>query len=260
MNQVQQQAAASVSGTPDEIERQLRIDLAACYRLIAREGLDDQLATHISVRLPGPGCRFLLNPYGMLFSQITASSLVVVNSEGEVLSETPHGMNPAGLNIHAALHERRSDEPLCVIHLHGDDGVAVSALKCGLLPISQTAMAVYNEVAYHDYEGFATGREEREHLQRDLGEKAILILRNHGTLITAPSIPEAFAKATVLEKACAIQLKAMATGQKLVQAPMEAIDITYRAAASPSYGRHLREYFWPSLLRTLDQQDPSYRN
>jgi ribulose-5-phosphate 4-epimerase/fuculose-1-phosphate aldolase len=239
-------------------ERQLRIDLAACYRLVARYGWDDLLATHISVRLPGEGCRFLINPYGMQFCEITASSLVEVDEEGRVLSETKYAINPAGLNIHAAIHEVRC-RPLCVIHLHANAGVAVSALECGLLPLSQTAMAIYHAVAYHDYEGFATQREERAHLRRDIGDKSILILRNHGTLITAPTVAEAFARAVVLEKACDIQLRAMATGQKLTEAPPDAIMTTYNAAMSSAYAGHLRELLWPSLLRMLDRSDDSYR-
>jgi len=247
------------SSTPAQLERQLRIDLAACYRLVAHYGLDDQLATHISVRVPGNDCRFLINPYGMMFSEITASNLVLVNGNGDLLSDAPSGVNPAGVNIHAAIHEVRST-PLCVLHLHGNAGVAVSALQCGLLPISQTAMAVYHDVAYHDYEGFATQRQEREHLQRDIGDKGILILRNHGTLVSAPSVAEAFSRATVLEKACEIQLKAMATGHKLVEATADAIDTTYKAAMSPTYAGHLRELLWPSLLKMLDRTDSSYRD
>lgn len=242
-----------------DLERQLRIDLAACYRLIAHYGLDDQLATHISARLPGHDCRFLINPFGFMFSEITASNLVVVNGAGDVLSPAPHGVNAAGLNIHTAIHAVRSD-PLCVLHLHGNAGVAVSALRCGLMPLSQTAMTVYHDIAYHDYEGFATNVQERDRLQRDIGDKGILILRNHGTLVSAPSVAEAFARATVLEKACDIQLKAMATGQELVEVPHEAIALTYKAAASATYGKHVRNLLWPGLLRMLDKIDPSYRD
>lgn len=254
-----QQPESLGPGTAKDLERQLRIDLAACYRLIAHYGLDDQLATHISARVPGEECKFLINPYGMLFTEITASNLVLVNSEGEILGDAPHGINPAGLNIHAAIHEVR-DDPLCILHLHGNAGVALSTLQCGLLPVSQTAMAIYHDVGYHDYEGFATSRQEREHLQRDIGDKGILILRNHGTLVTAPSIAEAFSRAMVLEKACDIQLRAMATGEELVRAPTEAVDITYKAAMSEAYGGHVRELLWPSLLRMLDRIDDSYRD
>jgi ribulose-5-phosphate 4-epimerase/fuculose-1-phosphate aldolase len=237
----------------------LRRDLAACYRLIARHGWDDMLATHMSVRLPGSDGLFLLNPYGLMFGHLKASDLIAVDSQGKVHGASNPGLNPAGLNIHAALHENH-EGPLCVIHLHAVAGVALSTLECGLLPVSQTAMMIYHDVAYHDYEGFATHEQEREHLRRDLGDKSILILRNHGTLITAPTVAEAYARAVTLEKAADIQLKAMAAGQKMITPPADAITSLYKAASSETYAGHLRELLWPEMLRMLDAQDSSYRN
>ena len=240
-------------------EAVLRRDLAACYRLIARHGWDDMLATHASVRLPGPGGRFLLNPYGTMFANLTASSLLDVDRAGNVRSNAPRGINPAGLNIHAALHEAH-DGPLCAIHLHATAGVALSTLECGLLPISQTAMMICHDIGYHEYEGFATARDERERVRRDMDGKGILILRNHGTMVAAPTVAEAYAKAVTLEKAAEIQLRAMATGAKLSIAPEEAVTSLFEIANSEMYAQHLRTLLWPEMLRMLDETDPSYRN
>lgn len=257
---------AEVGAEAGEIQRArfdeeavLRRDLAACYRLIARHGWDDMLATHMSVRLPGPGGRFLLNPYGLMFGHLKASDLISVDCEGKVHGDSTPGLNPAGLNIHAALHENH-EGPLCAIHLHASAGVALSTLECGLLPLSQTAMMIYHDVAYHDYEGFATQDQEREHIRRDMGDKGILILRNHGTLVTAPTVAEAYARAVTLEKAAEIQLKAMATGQKMLTPPADAIASLFKAASSETYAGHLRELLWPEMLRMLDAEDSSYRN
>lgn len=247
---------AEIAGALDD-EAVLRRDLAACYRLIAHHGWDDMLASHMSVRLPGPGHRFLINPYGMMFRNVRASDLLEVDCDGRILSQTRHLMNSAGLNIHAALHEA-DDRPLCAIHMHANAGVALSALECGLLPISQTAMMIYHDIAYHDYEGFATQHDERGRIRADLGSKGILILRNHGTLITAPTVAEAYAKAVTFEKAADIQLRAMATGQKLTTAPEEAVAGLFKAANGQLYASHLRELLWPEMLAMLDSQDRSY--
>ena len=240
-------------------EAVLRRDLAACYRLIAHHGWDDMLATHASVRLPGPERRFLLNPYGTMFANLTASCLLDVDCAGNLRSNAPRGINPAGLNIHAALHEEH-DGPLCAIHLHATAGVALSTLECGLLPISQTAMMIYHDIAYHDYEGFATQADERERIRADMAGKRILILRNHGTLITAPTVAEAYARAVTLEKAAEIQLKAMATGEKLTSVPEDAIESLFKAANSDLFAGHLRELLWPEMLKMLDAADSSYHN
>lgn len=240
-------------------EAVLRRDLAACFRLIARHGWDDMLATHASVRLPGPEGRFLLNPYGTMFAHLTASDLFATDCEGTVHGNAQRGINPAALNIHAALHEGH-DGPLCAIHLHANAGVALSTLECGLLPISQTAMMIYHDIAYHDYEGFATQAAERERIRADMAGKRILILRNHGTLITAPTVAEAYARAVTLEKAAEIQLKAMATGQKLTTPPEEAVESLFKAANSDLFAGHLRELLWPEMLKMLDAADSSYRN
>lgn len=240
-------------------EATLRRDLAACYRLMAHHGWDDMLASHMSVRLPGPGARFLLNPYGRMFRTIRASDLVETDCDGQVLSAAPHGLNTAGVNLHAALHEVH-EGPLCAIHLHAPAGVALSALECGLLPLSQTAMMIYHDVAYHDYEGFATQRDERERVRRDMAGKGILILRNHGTMIIAPTVAEAYAKAATLEKAADVQLRAMATGAKLTTPPAEAVTSLFGVANGEMYAGHLRTLLWPEMLRMLDEMDPTYRD
>lgn len=250
---------ADVEHNPIDQEAVLRRDLAACYRLIARQGWDDMLASHISVRLPGSGGRFLINPYGVMFQNIRASNLIEVDCAGKALSPSQYGLNSAGINIHAALHEAH-DRPLCAIHLHANAGVALSALECGLLPISQTAMMIYHDIAYHDYEGFATQHDEREHIRSDMGEKRILILRNHGTLITAPTVAEAYARAITFEKAADIQLRAMATGQKLTTAPEHAVSSLFKAANGSVYAGHLRDLLWPEMLAMLDASEPNYRD
>lgn len=250
------QAAHRPSGISEE-EWALRVNLAACYRLVAHYGWDDLIFTHLSVRLPGPDHHFLINPYGLLFQEITASSLVKVDVNGELVEDTPgFGINPAGFTIHSAIHMAR-DDAQAVLHLHARDAVAVSAQEDGLLPLSQTAMLVYSRLAYHDYEGVALDLGERERLVRDLGDKDVFILRNHGVLTVGSTIPEAFILLYFLVKACEIQVQAQNSGA-LRMPSQDAIETTRRQSLDrmPKTG----ERAWPALLRMLDNQDPSYRS
>src|ERR1700687_4881723 len=188
-----------------EQEWQARVDLAAAYRLVAHYGWDDLIFTHISARVPGPEHHFLLNPYGMMFDEVTASSLVKVDLEGKIVMETPHMINPAGFTIHSAVHAAREDA-MCVMHLHTVYGIAVSARKTGLLPISQQSMFALSALAYHDYEGLALNEAEKPRLVQDLGTKNYLMLRNHGLLTVGTSAAEAFLSMFILERACKIQI------------------------------------------------------
>lgn len=239
-------------------EWQTRVELAACYRLVAMYGWDDLIFTHISAKIPGPEHQFLINPYGMMFEEITASSLVKINLAGEVIMKTPYPVNPAGFVIHSAVHEARP-EAQCVLHLHTPEGQAVSAQKHGLLPITQTAMIVYGELAYHDFEGIATELEERARLARDLGNKSVMILRNHGTLTVGETVADAFLRMYFLERACKAQVLALAGNAEVGLPPQGTPEKTAQQAASTaaSVGRKLA---WPGLLRKLDRLDPSFRN
>jgi ribulose-5-phosphate 4-epimerase/fuculose-1-phosphate aldolase len=240
-----------------DAEWEARVNLAACYRLVARNGWDDLIYTHISAAVPGPKKHFLINPYGMLFSEITASSLVKVDLDGNIVGDMTYNVNPAGFTIHSAVHAVREDVK-CVLHLHTNAGVAVSAQKQGLLPISQTALALYNDTAYHDYEGIALDLEERERLVAHLGQKNVLILRNHGTLACGHSIPSAYVRMFFLERACQMQIAALAGGAELNLLPQSMCDRVYEQVAK-GYSR-MGELDWPPLLRLLDKEDPSYRN
>src|SRR5438477_664313 len=199
-----------------EAEWQVRVDLAAAYRLVALYGWDDLIFTHISARVPGAEHHFLLNPYGMMFEEVTASSLVKIDLHGNKLMATPHFINPAGFTIHSAVHEAREDA-LCVMHLHTRHGIAVSAQKDGLLPLSQQAMFALASLAYHDYEGLALDEKEKPRLVADFGEKKFLILRNHGLLAVGRNAAEAFLGMFLLERACQIQILAQSGGGELSQ-------------------------------------------
>ena len=248
--------ARPVEGMPGE-ERRLRVELAALYRLVALCGWDDLLATHISVRLPGRGDRFLINPLGLLFEEITASSLVTVDLDGRVLESRPVEINPAGFTIHSAVHAARPDAR-CVIHLHTVAGIAVSSQAQGLLPLNQTAMLMNGRLAYHDYEGIALDLAERERLVRDLGDRPAMILRNHGTLAVGTSVGDAFQTMYFLERACAIQVAALAGGATplLPGAPVQ--DLVTRQVSS--FGDIADRLLWPAMLRRLDRLDTSYRH
>jgi len=207
-------AVPTLRGKVSAEEWNARVDCAALYRLVALYGWDDMIFTHISMRLPGPEHHFLINPYGFFFDEITASSLVKVDLEGNIVDPTPHFINPAGFTIHSAIHAAREDAHV-VIHVHTDQGVAVSAQKKGLLPISQTAMIVLGDMAYHDYEGVALDLDERERLVRDIGTKNLLMLRNHGTLAVGETPAAAFLRIFFLERACKMQVLAQAGGDLL---------------------------------------------
>lgn len=237
-------------------EWEVRTHLAALYRLVAAMGWDDLVFTHITARVPGSEHHFLLNPYGLLYDEVCASNLVKVNLAGEKVLDTPFDINPAGFIVHSAVHEVREDAG-CVIHWHTRAGVAVSAQKDGLLPISQQATVALASIAYHDYEGIAVDAEERLTLQRDIGDKDNLILRNHGLLVVDQGIPGAFLKMYVLETACQIQLAAQ-NGGELIEVGRDIIDDTKRTVASATRGMG-GDIAWPALLRRLDRLDPSFR-
>jgi ribulose-5-phosphate 4-epimerase/fuculose-1-phosphate aldolase len=238
-------------------ERQLRVELAALYRIIAMYGWDDLLATHISGRLPGPQHQFLINPLGWLFDEITASSLVKVDLDGNVLEARPVEINPAGFTIHSDVHSARPDAQ-CVIHLHTVAGIAVASQEQGLLPFNQTAMLLNGRVAYHDYEGIALDLKERSRLIADLGQKNAMILRNHGTLAMGSSVGDAFQTMYFLERACAIQVAAQSGDAKLRIPQPSVQDVVTRQTAS--FGDLADRLLWPALLRRLDRLDRSYRD
>jgi ribulose-5-phosphate 4-epimerase/fuculose-1-phosphate aldolase len=236
-------------------ERELRIQLAAAYRLIDHFRMTDLTETHLSVRLPGSADHFLLNPHGMLFHEITASSLVKVDLQGNIVEYSDWPVNPAGFVIHSAIHTSRKDLT-CVMHTHSRYGTAVSTLECGLLPISQFALQFYDRVAYHDYEGVSLDLGERERLVNDLGDKNVMILRNHGLLTAGSSIAEAFYLMFYLERACEVQILAQSSVSKLI-IPSATV---CKHSASQQAGGALGQLQWQALLRMLDRQDPSYRD
>lgn len=236
----------------------VRIDLAACYRLIAMYGWDDLVFTHISARVPGPEEHFLINAYGMLFEEMTASSLVKVDPAGEKVLDSPYPVNPAGFVIHSAVHEARPDVG-CVLHTHTKAGVAVSAQAEGLLPISQISLFPYASLGYHDYEGVALNDDERPRLVADLGDNNALILRNHGLLTTGATIADAFLNMYALETACQTQIMAQSSGTELVMVPQPIVDGILAQADLVTKGL-MGQLAWPGLLRKLDRLDPSFRD
>jgi ribulose-5-phosphate 4-epimerase/fuculose-1-phosphate aldolase len=239
-------------------ERDLRVELAACYRLVALFGWDDLVFTHISARLPGEHDAFLINPYGMLFEEITASSLVKVDARGEKLTPSDWPVNPAGFVIHSAIHAARHDVQ-CVLHVHTNAGVAVSAQKEGLLPISQIATIALSSLGYHDYEGIALRDDERPRLVRDLGQNACLLLHNHGLLTVGATVGEAFVWMYVLQRACEVQIMAQSGGAPLVHVDpriLGGVKANVDAATKGMGGA----IAWPALRRKLDRLDPSYRD
>ncbi len=249
---------SSVRDRVSEEEWQVRVDLAAAYRLVAAEGWDDLVFTHISARVPGGHDHFLVNPYGMLFEEITASSLVKVDLEGRIVLETPYAINPAGFTIHSAVHAAREDAG-CVMHLHTNDGIAVSAQAGGLLPISQTALFPASDLGYHDYEGVALNEDEKVRLVADLGDHSFMILRNHGTLTVGGSVAEAYLAMHVLERACQIQIKAQAGGGELVHVPEPIVQGIQAQASKVTLGQG-GALAWPALLRKADRLDPGFRD
>jgi ribulose-5-phosphate 4-epimerase/fuculose-1-phosphate aldolase len=237
-------------------EWEQRVELAACYRLVALFGWDDLIFTHISARVPGPEHHFLINPYGMLFEEITASSLVKIDLEGKKVAESAYDVNPAGFNIHSAIHAAREDAR-CVLHLHSLEGIAVSVQKHGVLPISQQSMFVLASLAYHDYEGVALNADERPRLVRDLGEKNFLMLRNHGLITVADNIPDAFLFMYLFQAACKIQVRAQDGGAELVTIDPRIIAGAQAQARQVTRGAG-GALAWPALLRKLDRVYPGY--
>jgi ribulose-5-phosphate 4-epimerase/fuculose-1-phosphate aldolase len=246
----------SVKHVVSEEEWQLRVDLAACYRLAAIYGWTDLVFTHISARIPGPEHHFLINPYGLMFDEITASSLVKVDQQCNKLIDSPFPVNPAGFVIHSAVHEAR-DDAQCVLHTHTRAGVAVSAQKCGVLPISQQSTFVLASLAYHEYEGVAFRDEEKPRLQADMGRANFLMLRNHGLLVAGKSIADAFMAMYFFETTCQIQISAQAGGE-LVQvnpAIVKGVSQALRVQTGGIGGA----FAWPALIRKLNRIDESYQ-
>jgi ribulose-5-phosphate 4-epimerase/fuculose-1-phosphate aldolase len=239
----------------------MRVDLAACYRLVDMFGWSDLLGTHISARIPGEEDSFLINPYGLLFEEINASSLVKVDEAGNILSPTEYHVNPAGFVIHGAIHMARP-EIACAIHTHTQAGTSIATQKDGLLPLTQHALAVIAHTGYHGYEGIATDMSERERLVRDLGDNAVLVLRNPGLLTVGRSVAEAFVWMYRAERACRMQLAFQSSGAEATGIPAEVQAVTIarnRLANSPEGHRPIGKLEWPALLRKLDRVDGSYR-
>jgi len=249
---------ATIREVVSEQEWQTRVDLAAAYRLVALYGWDDLIFTHISARVPGSDHHFLLNPYGMMFEEVTASSLVKVDLQGNIVMESPYFINPAGFTIHSAVHAAREDA-LCVMHLHTKNGIAVSAQKEGLLPISQQSLLALASLAYHDYEGLALNEDEKPRLVADLNNKNHMILRNHGLLTLGRTVAEAFLSMFILESACKIQILAQSGGTELTAVPPSILDKVARQQNAVTVGQGA-QLTWPGLLRKLDRADPSYRD
>ena len=251
------QKPVSVHQEVSEPEWQVRIDLAAAYRLVAHYGWDDLIFTHLSARVPGPEHHFLINPYGMMFEEITASTLVKINLQGEIVAPSPYFVNPAGFTIHSAVHAAREDAH-CVIHLHTSNGIAVSAQKNGLLPISQQSLFSLASLAYHEYEGLALNEDEKSRLVADLGNKDNMILSNHGLLTVGKTPAEAFLSMYILESACRIQLLAQSGGAALQSIPDPILEKVASQFGAVTVGQGA-QLAWPGLLRKLDRIDPSYR-
>ncbi|MCO6418588.1 class II aldolase/adducin family protein [Siccirubricoccus sp. KC 17139] len=250
---------APLQGSVSAAEWQARVDLAACYRLCESYGMSDMIYTHITARVPDSPGHFLINPNGMLFGEITASSLLKVSLEGEILykPDLPYGLHPAGFTIHSAIYRARPDA-MAAMHTHTVAGMAVSALKCGLLPLTQTATRFYGRIAYHEFRGPERDPSERDSLARSIGKLDYCILRNHGLLTLGESVPEAFIAMWGLERACQAQLQAMACNTELNLPPDDVVAKSCEMYTSGSRRYGLLE--WPGLLRKLDMQDPSYRD
>lgn len=239
-------------------EWQLRVDLAACYRLVALHGWSDLVFTHISARVPGPEHHFLINPYGLMFDEITASSLVKVDSQCNKVIDSPHPVNPAGFVIHSAVHAAR-DDIQCVLHTHTRAGIAVSAQKDGVLPISQQSTFVLASLAYHDYEGVAIRDDEKTRLQADLGRANFLMLRNHGLLTCGKTVADAFLAMYTFESTCQIQIAAQSGGGELTRVHPQIVQGVGHAMKVQTGGLG-GQFVWPALIRKLDRTDPGYRD
>ncbi|GAB2889118.1 class II aldolase/adducin family protein [Paralcaligenes ginsengisoli] len=242
-----------------DVEWKARVDLAACYRLMPLFGMSDLIYNHITARIPGAGDEILINPYGFMYEEITASSLIKINVQGEIL-HNPHAdyeMNQAGYVIHSAVHGARRDVA-CVIHTHSRAGMAVSAMEVGLLPLTQTAMR-FKDIAYHDYESVAIALDEQSRLVADLGTQDAMILRNHGLLVASPTVAEAFNTMYWLEMACRAQVDAMASGTELIIPSEQVVNKTHHLYL-PTTRRPFGIMEWPAMLRYLDRRDPGYKN
>jgi ribulose-5-phosphate 4-epimerase/fuculose-1-phosphate aldolase len=238
-------------------EWQARVDLAAAYRLVALYGWDDLVFTHISARVPGPEHHFLINPYGMLFEEITASALVKIDLGGNKVMDSPYEINPAGFTIHSCIHAARADAT-CVMHVHSLNGIAVSAQRAGLLPVSQQSLFVLSSLAYHDYEGVALRAEEQPRLVHDLGGNTFLMLRNHGLLTCGKTIADAFLSMYTFENTCQIQIAAQSGGSELTQVNPKIVEGVGQAMKVQTGGMG-GQFVWPSLIRKLDRIDDSYK-
>jgi ribulose-5-phosphate 4-epimerase/fuculose-1-phosphate aldolase len=246
---------ASLKSAVSGEEWQTRVDLAAAYRLVALFGWDDLIFTHVTAKVPGTE-HFLINPYGMVFEEITASSLVKVDLAGNKVMDSPYPVNPAGFTIHGCIHAARKDAG-CVMHTHSLNGVAVSAQTGGVLPISQQASLVLSSLAYHDYEGLALSEDEKPRLVRDLGDKTFFMLRNHGLLTVSRTSAEAFLAMYVFEAACTVQVRAQAGGGELIPIPRQVLELAPEQFAQVTLGSG-GELAWPALLRRLDRRSPGY--
>ncbi|MFC4270055.1 class II aldolase/adducin family protein [Sneathiella chungangensis] len=246
----------SLKGKVSDEEWETRVNLAACYHLVAHYGMSDLVFTHISARVPGSDHHFLINPYGLFFDEMTASSLIKVDIDGKILDDTPFNINPAGYTIHSAIHAAREDVG-CVLHTHTTAGMAVSAQKQGLLPISQHSMMFYGRLAYHGYEGIALDLDERERLVRDMGDSIAMILRNHGLLTVGSTVPEAFRRIFYLEKSCESQIKALAGDSELI---IPSREVCEHAASQFKISASQSGLEWPGLLRILDRKGANYRD
>ncbi len=248
----------SLKGKVSAEEWRARVDLAAAYRLVAAFRWDDLVFTHISARVPGTEDQFLINPYGLMFDEITASSLVKIDLGGNKLDDSPFPINPAGFTIHGAVHSARHDAQ-CVLHVHSLNGIAVSAQKGGVLPISQQSIFVLSSLAYHDYEGVALRDDEKPRLVRDLGDAQFLMLRNHGLLTLGASVADAFVAMYLFETVCTIQVRAQAGGGELIRVNPAIIAGAQQQSKQVTTGIGAGALNWPGLLRKLDRTDPSYR-
>ena len=259
MNTSTNTSTASLNNKVSAEEWQTRVDLAACYRLVAHYGWDDLVYTHITAKIPGAEDQFLINPYGMMFAEITASNLVKIDLAGNKLdTDNPYPVNPAGFTIHSAIHAARHDAQ-CVLHVHTPNGIAVSAQKGGVLPISQQSIFVLASLAYHDYEGVALNADEKPRLVRDFGDKTFFMLRNHGLLTVGGSIADAFQAMYFFEATCMIQIRAQAGGGELIPISQPVLDGAQAQVKAVTQGLG-GKLAWPGLLRKLDRIDTSFRD
>ena len=249
-------AIPSLEGKVPAEEWAVRVDLAAAYRLVAFYGWDDLIFTHLSARLPGPDHHFLLNPYNLMFEEVTASSLIKVDTAGNAIDPSPFITNPAGFTIHSAIHMARPDA-LAVMHLHTPHGQAASAHGEGLLPLTQTAMLVRGDLAFHDYEGVAVDLDERERIVADMGTKNLMLLRNHGTLAVGASVGEAFLRLYYLERACQAQIMALSAGEHVNNPPQGSPEVAAQQGAA-GLAVAARVLAWPALMRKAYRLDPSF--